>query len=172
MTANYKYSRSNGESLQLPIQIKLSEKPSTFFDIFLPFFESTLNLQCLKRKKRASSLKYFSSYWIRKMCLFNCITGIVSESPLVVNMLMSLENSWNLQKSTFILFFLHSVPNWVRKIYFSLDLWFYAWFITRWLPTTSILVVIERIYSYQFKSNYLRHHQFFKKIFYHFWNLY
>ena len=27
--------------------------------------------------------------------------------------------------------------------------------LTRWLPTTSILVVTERIYRYQFKCNYL-----------------
>ena len=33
--------------------------------------------------------------------------------------------------------------------------------LTRWLPTTSILVVIERIYRYQFKSNYLKNHKFF-----------
>ena len=29
-------------------------------------------------------------------------------------------------------------------------------FLTRWVPTTSILVVIERIYRYQFKSNHLK----------------
>ena len=42
-TANYEYSRSNRENLPLPIQIKLSKKPSSFCVIFLPFLESTLN---------------------------------------------------------------------------------------------------------------------------------
>ena len=41
----------------------------------------------------------------------------------------------------------------------------------RWLPTTSILVVIGIIYRYQFKSNYLKNRKFFAAFFLHFWNL-
>ena len=43
--------------------------------------------------------------------------------------------------------------------------------LTRWLPTTNILVVIQRIYRYQFKSNYLKKHKFFAAFVLHFWNL-
>ena len=41
-------------------------------------------------------------------------------------------------------------------------------FLTRWVPTTSILVVIERIYRYQFKSNYLKNHKCFAAFFFSF----
>ena len=50
LTANYEYSRSNRENLQLPIQIKLSKKPPIFCCIFFPFLESTLIFQCSERK--------------------------------------------------------------------------------------------------------------------------
>ena len=33
-----------------------------------------------------------------------------------------------------------------------------------------ILVVIDRIYSYELKSNYLEKHKFFAKFFFNFWN--
>ena len=33
-----------------------------------------------------------------------------------------------------------------------------------------ILVVIERIYSYELKSNYLENHKFFAQFFFNFWN--
>ena len=49
---------------------------------------------------------------------------------------------------------------------------FYNCLITRWLETTSVLVVIERIYSYQFKSNYLKNHRLFAAFFLHFWYIY
>ena len=45
------------------------------------------------------------------MYLFKCITGLVSENPLAVTVLTSPKNSWNLQKSTFIILFHHSEPN-------------------------------------------------------------
>ena len=95
------------------------------------------------------------------MCSLKCITGLVSENPLAVNVLTSPKNSWNLQKSTLILLFYHSGPNWARKSYFQSDLRFQDCLLTHWLPTTSILVVIGRIYRYQFKWNYLKNHRLF-----------
>ena len=43
--------------------------------------------------------------------------------------------------------------------------------LTRWLPTASILAAIGRIYSYQFKCNYLKSQKYFAAILLHFWNL-
>ena len=108
------------------------------------------------KKKEASKVKFFWSYWLRNLCLFNCITGLVSESAFTLNLLTSLKNSWNLQKSTCLLLFNNSEPNWVRKSSFSPDLRFQNCLITRWLPTTSILLVKEWICSYQFHKNYLK----------------
>ena len=40
----------------------------------------------------------FLKLWLRKTCLLKCIKGLVCENPLVVNVLMSLINWWNLKK--------------------------------------------------------------------------
>ena len=91
------------------------------------------------------------------MSLIKCKTGLLSGNPLVVNVLTSPKNFWNLQKRVFILLFHQSGPNWVRKNYFPSDLRFWDCLLRRWLPTTSILVVRDRIYTYQFKSIDLKH---------------
>ena len=105
------------------------------------------------------------------MSLFKCIIGLPSENSLTVNVLTTTKNSWNLKRSTFMLLFLHFDPNWVRKSYFQWDLRFEDCLITRWLKTSSILAVIERIYGYQCKSDSLKMHQPFVWLSLHFWNL-
>ena len=102
------------------------------------------------------------------MFLFKCIRGVVSENPLAVNPLTSPKNSWNLQKRTFILIFQHSGQNWVTKSCFYSDLRFQDFLLTRWLATSGILIVIERLCCYQFKSNYLKSHKFFRNFFFFF----
>ena len=49
LTANYEFSRSKREKLELPIQIKLTKKRLTFYDILFAFFVSKLNLQCCEK---------------------------------------------------------------------------------------------------------------------------
>ena len=95
------------------------------------------------------------------MCLFKWIRRLLSENPLAVNVLTSPKNSWNLDKNIFILIFHHFGPNWARKSYFQSHLRFQDCLLTRWLPSSSILVLIERIYRYQFKLNYLKNHRLF-----------
>ena len=124
LTANYEYSYSNKENLPLPIQMKLPKKRSTFFWIFVFEFSNLHSISNVLKKTWAFYVNYFWSYWLRKMRLFNYITGFVSENPLAVNASTSPKNSWNLQKSTFNLLFHHSEPNWFRKSYFSWDLRF------------------------------------------------
>ena len=123
------------------------------------------------KKKSSSSVKYFWSYRLRKMCLFKCITGLVSENPLAVNVLSSPKNLWNPQKSTFILLLLHFKSNWGIKSCFESDQRFKGCLLTRGLSTASILLVIERIYCYQLKSNDLKNHRLFAKFLLHFWYL-
>ena len=105
------------------------------------------------------------------MCLFKCITGLVSENLLAVNVLTSFKNSWNLQESTFVLSFIHSKLNWVRKSYFQSDLRFSDCLITRWLETTSILVIMDKIDGYQFISNYPKNRRVLAIFVLHFWYL-
>ena len=56
LTADYKYSRSNRENLQLPIQMQLSKKPKTFllhfYCVFIAFLESKLKFEHFEKKKR------------------------------------------------------------------------------------------------------------------------
>ena len=104
------------------------------------------------------------------MFLFKWKRGVLSENPLAVNALTSPKNSWNLQKRTFILIFHHIGQNWVTKSCFYSDLRFQDFLLTRWLPTSSIVIVIETLYRYQFKSNYLKSQKFFSNFF--FWLLF
>ena len=57
---------------------------------FFPNFAIYIKFRMFWKEKWASSVKYFWSYSLRKMCLFKCITGLVSENPLAVNVLMIL----------------------------------------------------------------------------------
>ena len=60
------------------------------------------------------------------------------------------------EKSTFMLLSHHLKPAWLGKNYFQSDLRFWDCLLTGWLWTTSILVVMETIYCYQLKHNYLK----------------
>ena len=171
LTANYEYSRSNRDHLLLPIQMQLSEKPKAFSQFVIEFLESTLNFEHFEKTMSLIAQKYFWSYWLRKTCLLKCIKGLVSENPLTVNVLTSPKNCWNLQKSTFNLLSHHFEPAWVRKSHFQWDPGFQHCFLTRWLPTNSILVIIRRIYRYQFKCNYLKNKKHFLNFLLHFCNL-
>ena len=54
----------------------------------------------------------------------------------------------------------------LEKNFFLSDMKFYDCLLTRWLPTTSILVVIERIYCYKIKYNYLNNQKVFLFLFF------
>ena len=61
---NYEYFRENKENLHLPIEIKLSGKPSKLCGTFFPFFGTKLNLPCSEKRKnphRSSILEVIES---------------------------------------------------------------------------------------------------------------
>ena len=69
-TAYDKYSVVNRENLTHPIHMILSQKQKRFSEFYSTFFKSRLNFQHIERKKRGqSSLIYFRSYRLPKMCL-------------------------------------------------------------------------------------------------------
>ena len=84
LTTNLKYCHSNRETLRLPIQIKLSKKPEIFFDFFFFFLDYYLHFRQLQyicnvlKKTWASLVKYLLSYWLRILCLFKWIIGLVT----------------------------------------------------------------------------------------------
>ena len=55
-------------------------KSVNFLLQFLIFLKFKLNFLFCGRKW-ASEVKYFWSYWLQKMCLFNCITVVVFSKP-------------------------------------------------------------------------------------------
>ena len=55
LTANYEYSRSNGENLPLTIQIQLSENLKNFCRNFIAFLKSKVIFEHLKKKKKRAS---------------------------------------------------------------------------------------------------------------------
>ena len=54
LTANYEYFRSNRENLP-----QLSEKPNTFFELFIAFLKSTLNFEHFEKKKMSLIAQVF-----------------------------------------------------------------------------------------------------------------
>ena len=70
LTANYEYSCSNRENWPLPIQIKLSKKPSTFCCNFWCSFGIYIKFSMfwkINEPHRSSISKFF---WLRKMYFF------------------------------------------------------------------------------------------------------
>ena len=55
LTTDGKYPVQGCENLRLPIQMQLSEKRKTFFGFFVPFLDSTSNLQHFERKNHRHS---------------------------------------------------------------------------------------------------------------------
>ena len=50
LTADGKYPVQDCETLQLPIQMQLSQKRKSFIQFFVPFLESTSNLKHFEKK--------------------------------------------------------------------------------------------------------------------------
>ena len=78
---------------------------------------------------------------------------------------------WNLNESTFSLFIDPCEGNSDSK---SLSEWYaISWdcFLTDWLPITSNLFLIKRIYSNIFRCNYLRNKKYLQVFFFNFLNL-
>ena len=55
LTADDKYPLEDCENLQLPIQMQLSGKQTTFAEFFVPFLESTPNFKFFERKANRNS---------------------------------------------------------------------------------------------------------------------
>ena len=55
LTADGMYRVQGCENLQLPIQIHLSEKQKTFYEFFVPFFQSTSNFKHFETKEDCHS---------------------------------------------------------------------------------------------------------------------
>ena len=82
-------------------------------------------------------MMYFQNYRLQKALLLKCLRRSEWEHLSTVNMLKGPKQSWNMQGSSFVIFFDHSEKASVRKIPSYLRPW--DCLITYWLPMTSIL---------------------------------
>ena len=93
---------------------------------------------------------------LRKICLDKCLKSPLSEDPLTSNMVNGPKHCWNLNESTFTIFIDHCQGNSVGTSPSEWSAKYYDCFLTCWLPMTSIVFLIETIYSNIFTWNYLR----------------
>ena len=94
---------------------------------------------------------YFWSYRLRKTWLDKCLKSLISKEPLRSNMLNGSKHSWNLNNSTLTSFIDHWESNSIGKSLSYWDAKYYACLVTHWLRMTSILFLIETIYSNTFR---------------------
>ena len=80
--------------------MQLSKKPKTFSQIFLAFFKSTWILQHFEKKRWASKLKYFWSYWHRSMWFPESSKAPASKNPFEGSEL-TVRKHWNVSRRCF-----------------------------------------------------------------------
>ena len=139
LTIDNKYSIRNWENLPQSIQMQLSKKQKP-----LPEFFATFAL-----------LLHLFHFFFWKTWLEKFLKRPVTEHCSTVNMLKDPKQCWNLQISIFIKFPYKSEESRVKKFPSYWYLKSYDSFLTHSLAMTSILFVRGRIYSNQFKCNYL-----------------
>ena len=103
--------------------------------------------------------------------LDHSLKSAVSEHPSTGKKLKVPKLFWYLHESTFIIFFHHSEEKWFGKYLLCLILKASWCFLTHGLPITSIPFRIVRIWSFQFKSNYLKNKKQFLSFIFHLWKL-
>ena len=114
---------------------------------------------------------HFWTYTLTTKLLDKCLICPLSEDPPTSNMVNGLKHCWNVNVSTFAIFIDYCEGNWAGK---SLSLWYAKYsdyFLTHWLPMTSILFLIETIYWKIYRCNYLTNKKVFFNFFWHFENL-
>ena len=144
LAADEKYPVLNRDNLKIPIQMQLSQKQKIFSEILSEFLKSRLNFEHLWKKHDPHS---FCSSEMRdsENVLDKGLKMLVSEDPSTSNMVHVTRHCWNLYHSTFIIFIGQCQWKCVRK---SLLYWHAKslhCLLTHWLPTKSILFLIETI---------------------------
>ena len=114
------------------------------FMIFLLPFWNYIKFCTFWKKGSPWWVKYFGSYWLRKICFFECWKGLVSEHPPGVKVVAGPKHCSNLHGIVFILIFHYSKIKWVRKLLSELDPKCKDSFVTRWLLIPCILLIVGR----------------------------
>ena len=104
---------------------------------------------------------YFWLYGLKESMLDHCLKSPVSEDPSTSTMVKWPKHCWNLNDSTFNIFIDTCESNSGWESVFELYGECKDRFITHLLLITSILFLVETIYSNTFRCNYLRNKKYF-----------
>ena len=114
MTAGHRYSLLARDNLTQSIQMQLSLKGKTFSHVFLHFWnlEEILNIVKIRW---SSQLMYFRNYLLGKLWSGKCLKSPLSEDSSKNSMENGPKHFWDLNHSTFRIFFDWYESNWVSK---------------------------------------------------------
>ena len=139
---------------------------------FLAFSKFRFYTEHFQEKNDRHSCGIFElTDWVSVRCLDKYIKGSVSEDPSTSNMVNGPKHCTKLNDSTFTIL-IHpceansgwkSLSKWYAKSWDSL--------LTQWCPRTSIFFLIETIYRYVFRCNYLKKEKYYLNFLLHFINL-
>ena len=106
-----------------------------------------------------------------KTWLDKCLQSPVLEHPWRRNMVNGPKHCWNLDQSTFVIFIDQCQGSWVGKnlCYWHATSW--DWLLKHWMPMTGILFLVDTIWRYQLRCNYIRKKKLFLKFSLLFWPL-
>ena len=132
--------------------------------------KSSLNFERLEKKKTLITF-VFSKLRTPKTWLDKRVKSSISEDLSTRNMVNVPKLCLNLHHITFSIFIDHCQVYWVGKSLFYWHANSWHSFLTLCLPMKSILFLIETIWQYQFRWNYLRKKKLFLKFLRLFWSL-
>ena len=123
------------------------------------------------KKGWVSKRNYFRIYSFGNRLLPKRLEGLASEHHAVINVLTGSKHRWKLQGTTIIVFPREFQVNWVGKKLPYCDPKSEDCLLTHWLPITSILAAICRIFCNNLKRFYLKNGRLFLDFLFHFWNV-
>ena len=140
---------------------RLYLKRKNFLSIFDCISEMCMKFTTFWKTRKVSQFNYCRYYCLRKRCLVKRLKGLASADHWEINVLIGLKHCWSQHGITIFLFFHNFEINWIGKSLPYSHLKSSDCLLTRWLPMTSIPVVICRFSDNNFKRFYLKKKRYF-----------
>ena len=168
MTTDDKYSLRNTGNLMQNIRMHLCQKQIGLSQFYCVILKSASNLEDFKKKMTllADLFPKLIKTWLDK-----CLESPVWEDPSTDNMVNWSKHLFHLNGTPFNIIIDHCEGNWVGRSHFLWHAKSWGCLLTLWLPMTSILFLVEKIWRKQFRCSYLKNKSLFVNFFVHFSNL-
>ena len=105
LTADHMYSRHYFRGISATCSNAIISKTENIFRNFYSISAIWTKFCAFWKKRSASYLKYFESYWLQEMCLLECPEASVLEHSPRVNAFTGIKHLWNRHANTFIINF-------------------------------------------------------------------